>query len=289
MNDLKSISAVQVFLAGFFVLGFGAVFALESAFGRPLTPPPRIASRSAFVYIPAEPMYLKGSTPFRLSLILTAVEEISSCCAISNTVIPSIPINISANDPVNQGKIAKMLQHCHLLLYTCIAKTLKICKFLKISSPAIDNPLGRGILFICYIIVTIKKTATGSTGCRRRLKMKLDVTFANEVKKAGNGDGSREYKFAFDKELKEISSALERRYEFENCLKKYGRAKVALCVAATISKNVWRYEAPQIEWADHVMSLWTNKSEGSISAARINIHPAILADNSRRLQKAVTI
>ena len=112
--------------------------------------------------------------------------------------------------------------------------------------------------------------------------MKLDETFANEVKKVGNGDNSREYKFAIDKELQEVSRALEDRYEFENCLKKYGRAKVALCVAATIMANDYRFEAPQITWARAVMSLWTNIR--FVESAHINIHPAILASNSASLR-----
>jgi hypothetical protein len=117
----------------------------------------------------------------------------------------------------------------------------------------------------------------------------LDKTFANEIRKAGNGDGSREYKFALLEELKKVSGDLAHRYEFDNCVKKFGRAKVALCVAATIfsavSRGEDRYERPQITWANAVMSLWTNRYSGNISEAIINIHPAILADNSYRLRK----
>ena len=116
--------------------------------------------------------------------------------------------------------------------------------------------------------------------------MKLDGVFAREIEKVGNGDGSREYKFAFDKEIREVSRALEDRYEFENCLKKYGRAKVALCVAATILANDYRFEAPQIAWAGAVMNLWTNIR--FVESAHINIHPAILASNSSSLRR-VTI
>jgi hypothetical protein len=119
--------------------------------------------------------------------------------------------------------------------------------------------------------------------------MKLDTTFANEIKKTGNGDGGRDYRFALEKELGEISTALENRYEFENCMKKYGRAKVALCVAATINAAhaSARFENSQMLWAEAVMGLWTNRGD-LCKAALINIHPAILADNSRGLRKAVT-
>jgi len=118
------------------------------------------------------------------------------------------------------------------------------------------------------------------------MTMTLDRTFVNEIKKAANGDGSREYKFAFIKKLQEVSSALGHRYEFNDCIKKYGRAKVAICIAATIYQNQCEFERPEIAWALDVMSLWTNKTgERSISAATISIHPAILADNSYSLRK----
>ena len=120
-------------------------------------------------------------------------------------------------------------------------------------------------------------------------KIMLDKTFTAEVRKAANGDGEREYLFALIHELREISSALSNRYQFDNCMKKYGRAKVTICVACTITRNSYRFESPQIAWAQAVMKLWTNKNDRSISAATINIHPAILADNSHDLRKATLL
>jgi hypothetical protein len=70
--------------------------------------------------------------------------------------------------------------------------------------------------------------------------MKLEKTFENEIKKVSNGDGSKEYRFAFINELKKVSAALENRYEFSGAMEKYGRAKVSICIAATISKNTYR-------------------------------------------------
>jgi hypothetical protein len=115
--------------------------------------------------------------------------------------------------------------------------------------------------------------------------MNLDRTFANEIKKVANGDGSREYKFAFIDELKKVSAALENKYEFDGAMKKYGRAKTSICIAATISKYTYRYESEQIQWAMAVMNLWINICERSVSAAFINIHPCILADLSWELRK----
>jgi hypothetical protein len=114
--------------------------------------------------------------------------------------------------------------------------------------------------------------------------VKLDITFANEVRKTANGDGTRKYMFAFTREIKEVAAALERRYEFDNCVKKYGRAKVALCVAATIIRSDFDYRGSQIEWAGAVMGLWTNAGPG-VSKAIIQTHPAILSDNSMNLRR----
>jgi hypothetical protein len=118
--------------------------------------------------------------------------------------------------------------------------------------------------------------------------MKLDKTFEGEVKKVANGDYSRNYKFALIYDLKEVSAALANRYEFDNCIKKYGREKVALCVAATIYKNAYRYETQAVNWAFDVISLWTNRSELITQEAIVNIHPAILSDNSSSLRKLTT-
>jgi hypothetical protein len=115
--------------------------------------------------------------------------------------------------------------------------------------------------------------------------MKLDKTFANEVRKAANGDGSREHKFALLKELKEASAALSDRHAFESCLKKHGRAKVALCIASTIFKQEYRFDKTACAWARLVLDLWTNRYNGHVSEAIINIHPAILGDKSCSVRK----
>lgn len=67
--------------------------------------------------------------------------------------------------------------------------------------------------------------------------VKLDRTFANEIKKQANGDGSREAKFAYRAKVKEVSGMLSTtKVEeiFDECIKKHGRVPVAICVAATI-------------------------------------------------------
>ena len=120
--------------------------------------------------------------------------------------------------------------------------------------------------------------------------MKLDITFANEIKRTGNGDGGREHRFAIMKELHEIADELNNRDGFDDCLKKYGRAKVALCVAATIVRSQDRYEQTHVAWAQAVLELWTNRTErGILDVLIVRLHPAYVAGNSRGLIKAVSI
>jgi len=170
MSELKQrkfLFFFQVFLDVLFFFALGLFFAFGSTLGRPRVPPSRIASIAFSRYIPAEPMYLKGSTPFRLSLILTAADEMPSRWAISNTVIPSIHLSISGKSIADQVKIAKMLQHCHIFLHICIVKTQKICEFLKIFSPTLDYPLGLVYYVIMLQHCNIIKNGNGATESRK--------------------------------------------------------------------------------------------------------------------------
>ena len=101
--------------------------------------------------------------------------------------------------------------------------------------------------------------------------MKLDGDFVREVRKKANGDGSREARFAFIKEVKEARKKLstpEVRRTFGECIKEYGRVPVAICVGATIIERT-------VRWATSVLELWTNKPYSGIAFAHINdnLHP----------------
>lgn len=117
--------------------------------------------------------------------------------------------------------------------------------------------------------------------------MRLDSTFASEVRRVANGDGTREHARELSKELKTIAKALSHRYQFDEVLKEYGRAKVALCIAATISTQ-HSYELRQHQWANAVLMLWCNRIGSSVERATVNIHPAILADVSNGLRGLTT-
>lgn len=91
--------------------------------------------------------------------------------------------------------------------------------------------------------------------------MKLDRTFSREVSKISNGDGSREAKFTFLKTAKEVKrtlSTIEAPRLFAECIKKYGRVPVAVCVAATVIDRKERLKRASYWWGLEVMKLYTN-------------------------------
>jgi hypothetical protein len=146
---------IQLFL-GFVVLGFalacrGSGGVSEAALGRGLPlGASRIASISLFRYSPADPIYLKGWIPFRLSLIFTAADDIPRVWAISSTVISSIFINIHQKSSLDQVKKEQMLQHCHILLYNCIVNFQKNYIFFENFALTLDYPFIR--VYIVYML-----------------------------------------------------------------------------------------------------------------------------------------
>ena len=91
--------------------------------------------------------------------------------------------------------------------------------------------------------------------------MKLDQTFAREIKKA-NGNGSREAKLALLKTIREANKALstpEIMRAYNDCIKKFGRVPVAICTAVTINARRDRLNDEPIQWANEVLKLWTNR------------------------------
>jgi hypothetical protein len=173
---------MSYFLGGFLGLAFGVALLLgaglgappSEAFGRPRVPPSRIASKSATQYIPADPIYLWGLLSCLLSRLLIATPDTlpprrSTIIGMVNSSF-SIYISIPISPPVYQAKNAKkfihidnynknvnktvyfdkisknviMPKHFSDLLYNCIAKRKKICKFLR---QTLDDALMRGYLY----------------------------------------------------------------------------------------------------------------------------------------------
>lgn len=91
--------------------------------------------------------------------------------------------------------------------------------------------------------------------------MKLDRTFANEVKRA-NGDGGREAKFALLKTIRAANKALSTpnvTSTYNDCIKQFGRVPVAICTAVTICKRRDRLNSDSVQWAKEVLRLWINR------------------------------
>jgi hypothetical protein len=124
----------QLFLVGFFAVFFGVFLPVVFDFGRPLTPPSLMASKSASLYIPTGPMYLKGWIPFLCSLLLTPSDDMPKILDISNAVIASIYRSIALLDAEDQGINDKMFRIWHILLYNRIVKS-KSLDILPINTP----------------------------------------------------------------------------------------------------------------------------------------------------------
>ena len=122
--------------------------------------------------------------------------------------------------------------------------------------------------------------------------MKLDRTFAREVKKAANGDGSREARFAFLNPAKEAARKLSTpnvMREFDGILREYGRATVGLCVAVTVWERRDRLESRTVRWAEDVLKLWTNRPHDTLCLFINNgLHPTRIEEYAGSFIKLTT-
>jgi hypothetical protein len=141
----------QLFLAGFFAVLLGAFLPVDFDFGRPLAPPSLIAFKSASVYTPAEPMYLRGDLFALWSLLFTATEDIfraiAISCTVSRDVFSSIYNSLKHFLSANQWQKWKKSKLLDILLYNRIVKNQKNCNFSKIFGTNLDNLLGRGYIY----------------------------------------------------------------------------------------------------------------------------------------------
>ena len=107
--------------------------------------------------------------------------------------------------------------------------------------------------------------------------MRLDKTFARDILKAANGDGSRDARFAFLRPAKAAAKELsctQAPKKFNDVLKTYGRETVAVCVAVTILLRKEWMKQSSCEWAMAVLKLWTNRPHDlTCIAINDNLHP----------------
>lgn len=121
--------------------------------------------------------------------------------------------------------------------------------------------------------------------------MKLDQTFAREIKKA-NGDGSREAKFALLKTIREANKALSTpgvMRSYDDCIKQFGRVPVAICTAVTIYDRRDRLSDGPIRWANEILKLWTNRPN-DLHCAYIEdgLHPTRIEEYAGSLIRLTT-
>lgn len=122
--------------------------------------------------------------------------------------------------------------------------------------------------------------------------MKLDRTFAREVKKAANGDGSREARLTFLNPAREAAKRLSTPIvmrEFDDIIREYGRATVGLCVAVTVWERRNRLERRTVRWAEEVLKLWTNRPHDTLCLfINDGLHPTRIEEYAGSFIKLTT-
>ena len=121
--------------------------------------------------------------------------------------------------------------------------------------------------------------------------MKLDRTIVREIKTA-NGDGSREARFKFLSPAKAAARELSTpavMTEFNGAVKTYGRATIAVCVAATVLERRDRLGRSTVQWAQEVIRLWTNRPNNlGCVVIRDNLHPTRIEEYAGALIRLTT-
>ena len=122
--------------------------------------------------------------------------------------------------------------------------------------------------------------------------MKLDGTFAREIEKTANGDGSREARFAFLNPARDAAKRLSTpnvRNDFDDVLWEYGRATVGLCVAVTVWERRDRLESRTVRWAEDVLKLWTNRPHDTLCLfINDGLHPTRIEEYAGSFIKLTT-
>ena len=122
--------------------------------------------------------------------------------------------------------------------------------------------------------------------------MKLDRTIVKEIRDAV-GDGSRTAKFRLLARVSDCCVDLSRtdiRAAFPEVLRKHGRVPVVICIAATLDARRERLDYWKWNWAQEVLKLLPNWTEGNRARANIDdgIHPTAICEYARSLIKLTT-
>jgi len=117
----------------------------------------------------------------------------------------------------------------------------------------------------------------------RREDMKIDTELKKEITRAAK---STDYR----KNLRAASEDLKNRYGWDDAFKKYGRAIVSICSAASILDLEYEYDKLYRDWARAIFSMLDSKER--IRAewnGTFYLHPAIVQDNLYSFIKLVNV
>lgn len=123
--------------------------------------------------------------------------------------------------------------------------------------------------------------------------MKLDNTLVREIKTKLYCNGDREAKFAALKKVRAACADLSTINvcdTFDDCMRKHGRAVVAVCVAATLEIRKERLDWWQWEWAHEVLKLVSFFTPSNLESAHIKdgLHPTRICEYAGSLIKFTT-
>lgn len=110
--------------------------------------------------------------------------------------------------------------------------------------------------------------------------MNLNHEFKSELKKLFNAN-KYETASLFERTARSVNGS----GDIAPALRQHGRAPFLVCTAVTIVMGDG-YEPSQIEWANEVLKLWTNRCPTRWKNCHFNIHPAILMDKTRFMREA---
>lgn len=123
--------------------------------------------------------------------------------------------------------------------------------------------------------------------------MTLDQTFANEIRRQANGDGSRMAKFEFKRKVEETRRAMSTPTvldNFGNFLGKYGRVPVAICVAETITERREQMHSSSYSWAQEVLKLYKNAPYDKLFAyIDDGLHPSRIEEYAKTFMQVTTM
>lgn len=128
--------------------------------------------------------------------------------------------------------------------------------------------------------VKLNYTVPGGIRGERERIVKMDKDFKKEIKKLPIGSD-------FRKLMRSVGLVVSHRYQYDDAIKQFGRASVAVCTAIMMLKHKCDFENDCLTWANIVLDVLPDRDLAMRCCSNF-LHPAIPVDNSCFLRK-VTI